>query len=77
MSGKMGREKDVMEKVKIDNNAFVYPMPMVLAGSVVDDVTPFHSFPISKPFISSTYKLPGKNLDGKGIKRIRWIFYFF
>ena len=25
-----------MEKVKIDNNAFVYPMPMVLAGSVVD-----------------------------------------
>lgn len=25
-----------MEKIKIDNNAFVYPMPMVLAGSVVD-----------------------------------------
>ncbi|NQT69713.1 MAG: flavin reductase family protein [Desulfobacteraceae bacterium] len=25
-----------MEKVKIDNNAFVYPMPMVLAGSLVD-----------------------------------------
>jgi flavin reductase (DIM6/NTAB) family NADH-FMN oxidoreductase RutF len=24
-----------MEKIKIDNNAFVYPMPMVLAGSVV------------------------------------------
>lgn len=25
-----------MEKVKIDHNAFVYPMPMVLVGSVVD-----------------------------------------
>jgi flavin reductase (DIM6/NTAB) family NADH-FMN oxidoreductase RutF len=25
-----------MAKVKIDNNAFVYPMPMVLVGSVVD-----------------------------------------
>ena len=25
-----------MEKVKIDSNTFVYPMPMVLAGSVVD-----------------------------------------
>lgn len=25
-----------MEKFKIDNNAFVYPMPVVLAGSVVD-----------------------------------------
>ena len=25
-----------MEKIKIDNNAFVYPMPMVLAGSVVE-----------------------------------------
>lgn len=24
-----------MEKVKIDSNAFVYPMPMVLAGSVI------------------------------------------
>jgi flavin reductase (DIM6/NTAB) family NADH-FMN oxidoreductase RutF len=28
-----GEEK--MEKTKIDSNAFVYPMPMVLAGSVV------------------------------------------
>jgi flavin reductase (DIM6/NTAB) family NADH-FMN oxidoreductase RutF len=26
-----------MNKVKIDNNAFVYPMPMVLAGAMVDD----------------------------------------
>jgi flavin reductase (DIM6/NTAB) family NADH-FMN oxidoreductase RutF len=29
-------EKRAMEKLKIDNNAFVYPMPVVLAGSVVD-----------------------------------------
>ena len=26
-----------MDKVKIENNAFVYPMPMVLAGAVVED----------------------------------------
>jgi flavin reductase (DIM6/NTAB) family NADH-FMN oxidoreductase RutF len=25
-----------MEKIKIDNNAFVYPMPMTLVGAVVD-----------------------------------------
>jgi flavin reductase (DIM6/NTAB) family NADH-FMN oxidoreductase RutF len=25
-----------MEKIKIDTNAFVYPMPMVLVGSVVN-----------------------------------------
>ncbi len=25
-----------MEKIKIENNAFVYPMPMVLAGAMVD-----------------------------------------
>jgi flavin reductase (DIM6/NTAB) family NADH-FMN oxidoreductase RutF len=25
-----------MEKIKIDNNAFIYPMPMSLVGSVVD-----------------------------------------
>jgi len=25
-----------MEKIKIDNNAFIYPMPMAIAGSVVD-----------------------------------------
>ena len=26
-----------MDKIKIENNAFVYPMPMVLAGALVDD----------------------------------------
>ncbi|HXZ37238.1 MAG TPA: flavin reductase family protein [Thermodesulfobacteriota bacterium] len=26
-----------MDKIKIDNNAFVYPMPMVLAGAMVGD----------------------------------------
>ena len=26
-----------MDKVKIENNAFVYPMPMVLAGAMVDN----------------------------------------
>jgi len=26
-----------MDKIKIENNAFIYPMPMVLAGAVVDD----------------------------------------
>jgi len=26
-----------MEKIKIDNNAFVYPMPTVLVGAVVED----------------------------------------
>ena len=26
-----------MDKIKIENNAFVYPMPMVLAGAMVDD----------------------------------------
>ncbi|RPJ80727.1 MAG: flavin reductase family protein, partial [Deltaproteobacteria bacterium] len=25
-----------MGKIKIDNNAFIYPMPMALVGSVVD-----------------------------------------
>ena len=25
-----------MEKIKIDNNAFIYPMPMAIVGSVVD-----------------------------------------
>lgn len=30
-----------MEKIKIDNNAFVYPMPMVLVGSIVEDKANF------------------------------------
>lgn len=30
------RRKSTMGKIKIDNNAFVYPMPMTLVGSVVD-----------------------------------------
>jgi len=30
-----------MEKIKIDNNAFVYPMPMSLVGTVVDDKANF------------------------------------
>jgi flavin reductase (DIM6/NTAB) family NADH-FMN oxidoreductase RutF len=30
------RREIVMEKIKIDNNAFVYPMPMVLVGAVVN-----------------------------------------
>ena len=25
-----------MEKIRIDNNAFVYPMPMALVGAVVE-----------------------------------------
>jgi hypothetical protein len=29
-----------MEKIKIDNNAFVYPMPMVIVGAVVDGKWP-------------------------------------
>jgi flavin reductase (DIM6/NTAB) family NADH-FMN oxidoreductase RutF len=31
----------IMEKIKIDNNVFVYPMPMVLAGSVVNNKANF------------------------------------
>ena len=30
-----------MEKISIDNNAFVYPMPMVLVGSIVRDKANF------------------------------------
>lgn len=30
-----------MEKIKIDNNAFVYPMPMTLVGAVVDSKVNF------------------------------------
>ena len=36
-----------MEKIKIDSNAFVYPMPMVLVGAVVD----------GKPNLAITYAL--------------------
>ena len=31
-----GTEEDQMAKTKIDNNAFVYPMPMTIVGTMVD-----------------------------------------